>query len=182
MAEGSTEGNSMAVDSPLAPASNVGFLSVMQEPGGYVGGYLVTNAWGRPLEFRLTSAVQANRIQQILYGAALPAYLCGELIGKTLFEKTATVARAIVTDNPMALELRRRLDIPVGLWQPGDANAAGLFVQPNLFCHMHHPDDVAVLRTFIEQLGPLDLGEPFVRIREALGEARKLGVANRLAA
>jgi hypothetical protein len=47
---------------------------------------------------------------------------------------------------------------------------------------MHYPDDVGLLRAFVEKLGPLDLGEPFQRIREALSEARKLGVANRLAA
>src|SRR5687767_3696173 len=80
----------MAVDPTSPPCTNLGFLSVFQEAGGYLGGYLVTNAWGRPLEFRLTSAVQPNRVQQILYGDTLPAYLCGELIGKTLIEKTAT--------------------------------------------------------------------------------------------
>jgi hypothetical protein len=172
----------MAVDRPPSPALNVGFLSVLQEPGGYVGGYLVTNAWGRPLEFRLTSAVQPNRIQQILYGVSLAAYVSSELIGKTLIEKTTTAARIVITDNPLVLDLRRRLDLPVALWHAGGSDAVGLFVQPNLHCHMHHPDDVALVRALTEKLGPLDLGEPFVRIREALSEARKLGVANRQAA
>src|SRR5262249_7230983 len=53
---------------------NVGFLTVLQEPSGYLGGYLVTNLWGRPLEFRLTSAVQPNKVQQILYGDTLLSY------------------------------------------------------------------------------------------------------------
>src|SRR5262249_11542133 len=29
----------------------LGFLTVLQEASGYLGGYLVTNLWGRPLEF-----------------------------------------------------------------------------------------------------------------------------------
>ena len=56
-------------DRPLSPPLTLGFLTVVQDAGGYLGGYLVTNAWGRPLEFRLTTAVQPNRVQQILYGA-----------------------------------------------------------------------------------------------------------------
>ena len=47
---------------------HLGFLTVFAEPTGYLGGYLVTNSWGRPLEFRLSTAVQPNKVQQILYG------------------------------------------------------------------------------------------------------------------
>src|SRR4051812_47750949 len=61
-----------AMSSPQGTAPlNVGFLTVLHEAGGYVGGYLVTNGWGRPLEFRLSTAVQPNRVQQILYAATL---------------------------------------------------------------------------------------------------------------
>src|SRR2546423_15306908 len=85
--------------SPTAPAAgtpdkrnaltSLGFLTVLNEANGYVGGYLVTNTWGRPLEFRLSSAVQPNRVQQILYAGTLLSYLCADLIGKTLVDKTA---------------------------------------------------------------------------------------------
>jgi hypothetical protein len=167
---------------PTAPVSNSGFLSVFQEPGGFVGGYLVTNAWGRPLEFRLSSAVQPTRVQQILYGATLPAYVYGELIGKTLLEKTATPVQWVVTDNPLALDLRLRLDLPIALLHLATDPAQpppGLSIQPNLYCHARYADDIAVIRTLLEKLGPVDLSEPFLRIREAMGEARKMGVTNR---
>src|SRR5438552_10444333 len=108
-------------DRPQPANVALGFLTVIQDPSGWVGGYLVTNTWGRPLEFRLTSAVQPNRIQQILYGETLPAYVCGELIGKTLIDKTATVTQWVVTDNPLALDLRLRHDAPVALWHAGRA-------------------------------------------------------------
>ena len=49
----------------------LGFLTVVQEPSGWVGGYLVTNSWGRPLEFRLTTAVQPNRVQTAGHGRSL---------------------------------------------------------------------------------------------------------------
>src|SRR3954454_13679131 len=104
-----------AVPTP-APVSNLGFLSVFQEPSGYVGGYLVTNGWGRPLEFRLSSAVQPNKVQQILYGDTLAGYLCGEVIGKTLMDKAATPVQWVLVDNPLTLDLRLRVECPVSLW------------------------------------------------------------------
>ncbi len=174
----------MAEPTP-ATSTNLGFLSVFQEPSGFIGGYLVTNPWGRPLEFRLSSAVQPNKVQQILYGDTLQSYLCGEVIGKTLIDKTAMRAQLVLVDNPMALDLRRRIDVPVALWHciaGPDQPMPGLMVQPRLYCHAQFPEDVALIRTAIEKLGVVDFGETFARIREALTEARKMGVTLRNAA
>src|SRR5437899_2076529 len=78
---------------------NLGFLTVVHEPSGYLGGYLVTNQWSRPLEFRLTSAVQPNRIQQILYGSTLQSYVCADLIAKSLVDRAATTVHCLFTDR-----------------------------------------------------------------------------------
>src|SRR5205814_7194857 len=98
-----------------APAPNLGFLSVFPEAGGYVGGYLVTNAWGRPLEFRLSSAVQPNKVQQILYGDTLQPYVCADLIGKTLVDKAGIPVQVVLTDRELVLDLPLKLDAPL-LW------------------------------------------------------------------
>src|SRR3954471_18393012 len=100
---------------------HLGFLTVFAEPTGYLGGYLVTNSWGRPLEFRLSTAVQPNKVQQILYAGTLTEYLCADLIGKTLVEKTATPAHLLVTDSPNVLPLRSRVDVPVVAALPAPA-------------------------------------------------------------
>ena len=174
----------MAAPTPT-PCSNLGFLSVRQENSGFVGGYLVTNAWGRPLEFRLSSTVQPTKVQTILYGDTLHSYLCGELIGKTLVDKTTTCVQWVLVDNPMTLDLRLRVDFPVGLWHclvDPDQPMPGLIVQARLYCHPHFPEDVNALRQQIDKLGQLDFGEPFARIREAMNEARKMGVTIRSAA
>ena len=164
---------------------NLGFLTVLHEANGYVGGYLATNSWGRPLEFRLSSAVQANKIQQILYGPTLEPYLCSDLIGKKLLEKTTTPVKFVFTDHPAVLDLRMQIEMPVGLltteFRPADAALPGLPVTDKVCCHGRFPEDVAGLRTLLEQLSSFDLADPFVRIREALAEARKLGVAHRAA-
>jgi len=164
---------------------NVGFLTVLHEPSGYLGGYLVTNTWGRPLEFRLSTAVQPNRVQQILYGGTLEPYICADLIGKTLVEKTGLPAQLVVTDCPMALDLRLRLEPPVVWIAPvgetpagfGSPVRAGSSSDGAVFAHPRHPEDVPAVRGLLDRLdGTLDLAEPFVRIREAISEARKMGV------
>jgi hypothetical protein len=165
----------------------VGFLTVLQEASGFVGGYLVTNVWGRPLEFRLSSAVQPNRVQQILYGGTLLSYVCGELIGKALVDKAAVAVQLVVTDREAALDLRPKLEVPV-LWLAPAAEAraaAGTTVAPAagnrgpVLCHPRFLGDVPVAQEMLARLEGLDLAEPFARIREAIGEARKMGVTNR---
>jgi hypothetical protein len=177
-----------------APApAHLGFLTVLHESGGYLGGYLVTNLWARPLEFRLSTAVQPNRVQQILYAQTLAGYVCGELIGKTLFDKTGTPAQVILTDTFDALGLRRCVEVPVIWVAPADdprvteLSDPGLIVRPAagargpILAHPDYPDDRPRLRELFERLSGLDVIEPFARIREAITEARKMGVTQRAA-
>lgn len=171
---------------PLAGGNvNLGFLTVLHEANGYIGGYLVTNSWGRPLKFASAAQSQANKIQQILYGPTLEPYLCSDLIGKKLLEKTTTPVKFVFTDHPAVLDLRLQVDIPVGLLipavRPADAELPGLPVTDQVCCHSRFAVDVAGLQTLLEQLASFDLADPFLRIREALAEARKLGVAHRAA-
>ena len=54
---------------------------------------------------------------------------------------------------------------------PGDTPIRG---------HARFPDDGPAIERLLDQVkGSLDLAEPFGRIREALAEARKMGVTNR---
>jgi hypothetical protein len=163
---------------------NLGFLTVLNEASGYLGGYLVTNTWGRPLEFRLTSAVQPNRVQQILYGGTLQPYLCADLIGKTLVEKASLPVQLIVTDREAVLDLRHKVETPVVWLTPANAAQAApeATVAPArnghgpLCCHPRFVADVPAVRDLLSRLdSTFDLAEPFARIREAVAEARKLG-------
>src|SRR5438477_8810801 len=143
-----------------------------------MGGYLVTNIWSRPIEFRLSTAVQPNRVQQILYGDTLQSYICADLIGKTLIEKTTAAAQYIFTDCEAVLDLRLHLDVPV-VCLPSEgskvqASSAGLTasLKRPLIGHPHFPGDVAAVHELLDRLdGSIDLAEPFVRIREAMSEA-----------
>jgi hypothetical protein len=168
---------------------SIGFLTALQEPSGWVGGYLVTNSWGRPLEFRLTTAVQPNRVQAALYGPTLTEYILADLIGKALVEKTAAKPDLIVTDVPAVLALRSRVEVPVlavkteSAVAPPDAvpfsharSTLGLLL-PGKFA----ADQGPVLKQLERVDAAVDLAEPFTRVREAMAEARKMGVTNRAA-
>ncbi len=175
-----------------AASPNLGFLTLLHETGGHLGGYLVTNQWGRPLEFRLSTAVQPNRIQQILYGPTLHRYIAADLIGKTLVEKCATAAQYLFTDREPVLDLRLHVEMPV-IWLATSADPAavdlaeaGGCVRPAsrlrgpIFCHPKFPADQPAAGELLDRLeGTLDLTEPFARIREAMAEARKMGVTSR---
>jgi hypothetical protein len=167
---------------------NLGFLTVLEEAGSYLGGYLVTNIWGRPLEFRLSSAVQPNRVQKILYAATLVPYICGDLIGKSLVEKAGSPVQVVVTTCEAALDVRLKLEVPVVWLAPPDDSRAGgpLAVElPEsrgvLVCHSRYGGDTAIVKQLLADSNGLDLVEPFARIREAIVEARKMGVAGRAA-
>ncbi|MFN0199824.1 MAG: hypothetical protein ACKVT0_23980 [Planctomycetaceae bacterium] len=94
----------------------LGFLTTLQtSEGSFVGGLLVTNHLGRPLEFQCTTPVKPNATQQILYGPTLKPFLLGELIGKTLVEKSAMTPDIILTEQVEVLELRQHVRFPVAL-------------------------------------------------------------------
>lgn len=167
------------------PMLNLGFLTIVTEGNACLGGYLVTNLWGRPLEFRLSTAVQPNRVQQILYGHTLQSFLQADLIGKTLADKTGVPAQLILTDREPALDLRLHVETPV-IWLAGQQEAAAverpMVRSPQegrgaIYCHAAYPGDAATVRDILARLdGSVDLAEPFGRIREAIAEARKMGV------
>jgi hypothetical protein len=47
--------------------------------------------------------------------------------------------------------------------------------------HPDFPDDAPRLKDLFERLSGLDVAEPFARIRDAIAEARKMGVTQRAA-
>lgn len=180
-------------DLKLPSTVHIGFLTVFPDGPGFLGGYLVTNSWGRPVEFRLSTAVQPNKVQQILYGHTLTEYLCAELIGKTLVEKTATPVQLLVTDNFNVLPIRSRLNIATVAARPAAAGAEADPDQPlirldhqrsslPLWWREEHRADQELIRAVLDRVDPaLELSEPFARIREAMTEARKMGVTSRAA-
>ena len=64
--------------------TRLAFLGYSEFDKGYRGGILVTDEWGKPLEFRCTSPVHPNPVQRTLYGQTLLPHIAVELIGAPL--------------------------------------------------------------------------------------------------
>ena len=61
----------------------LGFLTVVENAElGLLGGYLLLNAAGRPLEFHCTAPVKPSRTQEILYGPTLQPFRTASRLGK----------------------------------------------------------------------------------------------------
>lgn len=169
----------------------LGFLTAVEVPEqGFVGGLLITNRHGRPLEFQCTAPLKPNRTQEILYGATLGPYVVGEVIARTLVEKVGVKPHLILTERVDILELRNHVSMPVGCLEPelGTAGAKAsdapqgetpLKIGRQWFrLHAAHTDDRADVENHSTQVPKdADMREPFERVREALLETVKNGAA-----
>jgi hypothetical protein len=159
----------------------LGFLTAIElTGGGYVGGLLVTNRFGRPLEFQCTTPVRPNRTQEILYGTSLRSFVLGELIGKTLVEKSAVKPDIVLTEGDELLELRSHVAQPVAVVEreaTGGRQPSEHLLRigrQTLRFHPSHADDEKRLAGSAESVPEqADLFEPFERVREALQETMK---------
>ena len=96
--------------------THLGFLTALGDPArGVIGGFLVLNLVGRPTEFHCTAPVRPNRAQEILYGATLEGFLCGEQIARALIARTKTELAAILTNNPNVLTAGSSLKAPLAM-------------------------------------------------------------------
>src|SRR3954451_6478450 len=85
----------------------LGFLTVVENAElGLIGGYLLLNPAGRPLEFHCTAPVKPNRTQEILYGPTLKPFLYGEQIGQTLLTRSKLTPSVVFTDSEAVLAAR----------------------------------------------------------------------------
>lgn len=152
------------------------FYTVVEDEAiGYFGGYLALNAQGRPLEFHCTAPVLPSRAHRILYGKQLASALIGERIGAALHAKSKSQPQAVLTDLSAGFELAHHIETPVALIADdpsGDLVGDKLiFRQWNLLCHTGQSQ--LMESTLQEITESLDLLEPFIRIREAIAEAKK---------
>ncbi|MEX0717630.1 MAG: hypothetical protein WD066_13640 [Planctomycetaceae bacterium] len=161
----------------------LGFLTAVRiGAGGHVGGLLVTNRQGRPLEFQCTTPVRPNRTQEILYGPTLLPFVLGELIGKTLVERVGVKPDLLLVEGEDFLGLREHVAIPVGCVLTDESPAAeqekATLGRQSIRVHPDFTEDRAAVGKAAESVpADADLLEPFERVREALKETLTAGAA-----
>ena len=80
----------------------IGYLDVQQlGPAGYLGGLLVVDDFGLPVEFRHTLALQPTKLQKTLYGDALDRYLRAAVIAVRLLDDLDSRPGVVLTSDPI---------------------------------------------------------------------------------
>ncbi len=162
--------------------NKLGFLTIATDASSArIGGLLLVNASGRPLEFHCTAAVKPNRAQEILYGPTLGEYLCGEQIGIALCDAIKQHPAIILTDIPDVLALRPLVKFPLllALTEKHDhRDFSSQFAQSTqgrnkVYVRTAYQNDFSAVDALFKQMAAnLDLEEPFGRIDEAISEAQ----------
>lgn len=159
----------------------IGFLTAIQtRDKAFVGGLLVTDRFGRPLEFQCTTPVKLNRTQELLYGPTLEPFILGDLLGKALLGKIGVKPTLVVTDRDEMLPLRNLISVPVvslvdDKILESTATSTGSDVvaigQHRFRPHGDFTSDISRVATLSKNLASdSNLQEPLERVGEALQE------------
>ena len=71
----------------MADSIKLAYFMAIKEGASYLGGLLMTDASGIPLDFRYTEPITPTALQGILYGKSLEPHLKEEVIQKTLLKE-----------------------------------------------------------------------------------------------
>ncbi|NWG12075.1 MAG: hypothetical protein HXY20_00900 [Acidobacteria bacterium] len=86
------------VDSRPVVRQGIGYYCQIGSDGRHIGGMLVTNSIGVPLEFKYTEPVTVSRLQKILYGMVLDRYLQETLLRECLARELSCDPEYFITD------------------------------------------------------------------------------------
>jgi hypothetical protein len=79
------------------------FVSINVEDFVFIGGAMVTDDHGLPVEFRYTEPVRANRLQRVLYGDVLERFIHTDVILTNLLERIEHKTALIIVSDPLYL-------------------------------------------------------------------------------
>lgn len=83
----------------------VGYLMVTSPVTGlYMGGLMVVDGRGLPIEFRYTEPIQPTKLQHILYGNALSRYIKTDVILESLLKSLDTRMQLLVVNDESLLQ------------------------------------------------------------------------------
>ncbi len=79
-------------------------LSLSLANNVFMGGAMVTDIYGLPLEFRYTEPVRATKLQRLLYGDVLEKYIHGDVIAGNLIGRLEQKPDLFLVSEPALLE------------------------------------------------------------------------------
>jgi len=170
--------------------ARIAFVGYMEFDNGaaYRGAILVTDDWGKPLEFRCTAPVKPNAVQRTLYGQTLMPHILVELIGVPLLQAVQEKPVVIAIQDGLFFDLRHKTDTAVVRLRrqgsdvklrgddEGDkakpvlmASESGKFDPIVMEAHWQFAGDIDFCQDRLRELfGRWDLVEPFERLSKGL--------------
>lgn len=152
----------------------IGYLSVKDLQNKHLGGILIINEYGIPVEFKYSEPVTPTKLQEIIYGSSLEYYLHVEIIAKGLIQKIENKPEMILVQDPTLLF---------------DKNVIMLALLPQIVQEKKEESEVVVnvnnaslritfsentkideniVQKIVEYTNKIDIVEPFDRIYKAL--------------
>jgi hypothetical protein len=151
-----------------------GYITIVEDPhGGFLGGALVVNQRGRPIEFHCTDTLLVSRAEEILYGATLRPHLFCERLGTSLLAKIAAKVEVVLVNQPELWPLGDQATPPVVLvtaMETSDDSSPNdsLPIRLDQVAEGARGDVANRLATLTRYIA---LAEPFTRIVDAMTEA-----------
>ncbi len=168
------------------PSQVIGFLGYreFEDKEAYRGAILLTDEWGKPLEFRCTAPVRPTQLQRTLYGKSLLPHILTELIGAPLISSVREKPQLILIADEGYFDVRHKVSAPViqvtrvngsGAETKSKTkslllqSASGKFAQVAIEAHWRFAADLDSSGDRLRDLfGRWDLTEPFQRLSEGL--------------
>ncbi len=170
-------------------AHNLGYLKIMGKNNGFLGGFMVTDDSGIPLEFKYTEPVVPTKIQEVIYGKALKKYIKEDVIIKSLLKEIRTIPSIIIVDDPSEIMGKDKIgkfpavavqktSLPQ-LSSPGETQRVKdkeIIFQPfqdvtpiRIVFGVADPELQEKILLIIEEISPkMDIVEPLERVEKAL--------------
>lgn len=170
-------------DGQPSEIKRLSFVSLVElVEGVFRGGMLVTDMQSKPVEFRCTSPIKPNSVQQTLYGETLKRHMCVELTAQPIKNAVKEELDVVFINQTEFWEFREDIDIPLLLVRRQGEEIVGssdshdgeseVVTSPSsnfdpitVTCHPDHPGDRDILSVIGNQI---DFVEPFSRINTAI--------------
>jgi hypothetical protein len=152
----------------------IGYLSVMNIDGKHLGGVLVINDLGIPVEFKYSEPVTPTKLQEIIYGNSLEYYLHAEIIAKGLVQRLENKPEVILVQDPTLLFDKNAVMVtllPQPVSEKKEGNEAVVNFN-NKSIRITFPEnakvDENVVQKILDYASKIDILEPFDRVEKAL--------------
>jgi hypothetical protein len=111
---------------PKQKKVGMGYLLILSPSSSlFLGGLMVTDERGLPMEFRYTEPIQPSKIQQVLYGGILSRYIKQDIILETLLKNCESRLSCLIVEDESLLEADG-IDIPLFRVLPTKSAPIGL--------------------------------------------------------